>query len=247
MSLIKTQGIVLKHINLGESDKIITILTDKLGKVDVVVHGAKSHKSKFMACTQPFCYGEYILYKGKSLFTLSEGNINDSFQNILMDFDKLMYGSYFLELVDNLTEKEVKNVSMLALLLKSLYIMIHDEVNLEILMIVMEFKAISLAGFMPQIKFCLNCRRELLEGYFSISNGGIVCSVCGKTNKNDYSVNEATIRCLQIIKNIKLEDLNKFEYTKEIIEYIKLIMKNYVMYHCDKKFKSIEIIEQLKL
>ena len=100
MSLIKTQGIVLKEMNLAENDKIITILTDKLGKIDTVVHGAKSHKSKFMASTQPFCYGEYIFFSGKSMYTLSESNINESFQAILMDFDKLLYGSYMLELID---------------------------------------------------------------------------------------------------------------------------------------------------
>lgn len=247
MSLIKTQGIVLKHINLGESDKIITILTDKLGKVDAVVHGAKSHKSKFMASTQPFCYGEYLLYKGKSLFTLSQSNINESFQTILMDFDKLIYGSYMLELIDNLTEKDVKNIPMLALLLKALYIMTHDDIEIETMILVFQFKAISLSGYLPQIKYCLDCKKELVEGYFDIKNGGIVCSSCGKTNQYVYKVDKYMIKYFQILKNIKLEDLNNFSYDTEKLEYIKIIMKNYIMYHCDKKFKSLEIIDKLKL
>lgn len=246
MSLIKTQGIVLKHINLGESDKIITILTDKLGKIDVVVHGAKSHKSKFMASTQPFCYGEYVLFKGKSLFTLSQSNINESFQSILMDFDKLINGSYFLELIDNLTEKEVKNVSLLALLLKTLYIMTHDDVDLDMLKLTVEFKAISISGYLPQIKNCLKCQRELEEGYFSVHNGGMVCISCGKTNQYDFKVDNAAIKFFQILKNIKLEDLNKFKYDKKIVEYIKIIMKNYIMYYCDKEFKSLQVINSLK-
>jgi DNA repair protein RecO (recombination protein O) len=246
LSLIKTQGIVLKHINLSESDKIITIFTDKLGKVDVVVHGAKSHKSKFMASSQPFCYCEYVLYKGKSLYTLSESNIIESFQTILSDFDKLIYGSYILELINHLAEKDVKNISMLALLLKTLYIMTHSEVNMEIIILVFEFKAISLAGYLPQTKYCLNCKSELVEGYFNIENGGINCNSCGKTNHNDYKVDKYIISYFQIIKNIKLEELNKLNFDKEKIEYIKVIMKNYIMYHCDKKFNSLDIIEKLK-
>lgn len=246
MSLIKTQGIVLKHINLGESDKIITILTDKLGKIDVVVHGAKSHKNKFMASTQPFCYGEYVLYKGKSLFTLSESSIIDSFQSILADFDKLIYGTYILELVDNLTEKEVKNISMLALLLKTLYIITHGEVELDILILVFEFKVISISGYLPQIRYCTKCKNEALSGYFSIANGGIVCEVCGKTNQYDYKIDSDIIKYFQTLRNIKLEDINKFNYDSNKIEYIKTIMKNYIMYYCDKRFKSLEIINRLK-
>lgn len=246
LSLIKTQGIVLKYINLGESDKIITLLTDKLGKVDVVAHGAKSHKSKFMASTQPFCYGEYILYKGKSLYTLSQSSINESFQTILMDFDKLIYSSYILELIDNLTEKDAKSISLLALLLKTLYIITHDEVNIEIIILVVEFKAIALSGYLPQLKYCLHCKCEVIEGYFSIKNGGVICNHCCNTIHSDYKVDAIEIKYLQTIKNIKLEDLNKFSYDPEKIEYIKLIMKNYIMYHCDRKFKSLNIINQLK-
>lgn len=246
MSLIKTQGIVLKHMNLGENDKIITILTDKFGKVDVVVHGAKSHKSKFLSSTQPFCYGEYILYSGKSLFTLSESNILESFQSILMDLSKLTYGSYFFELIDTLTEKEVKNISMLALLLKTLYIMTHDEVKLDILKLVVEFKAISMSGYLPSVKYCIKCKQELHDGYFSIENGGIICKACGKTNYSDYLVDFNEIQYFQIIKNIKLEDIKKFNYDNEKIEYIKDIMQNYILYYCEKKFKSLEMINILK-
>jgi DNA repair protein RecO (recombination protein O) len=245
LSLIKTQGIVLRHNNLGESDKIITIFSDKLGKIDVVVHGAKSHKSKFMAASQPFCYGEYVLYKGKSLYTLSESNIIESFQAILSDFDKLLYGSYILELVNHLAEKDVKNVSLLALLLKTLYIMTHDEVNIEIIMLVFEFKAISISGYLPQVKYCLNCKNELSEGYFNIENGGINCNSCGKTNSKDYKIDEIILKYFQIIKNIKLEDLKKLNLDNEKVEYIKIIMKNYIMYHCDKKFNSLDIIDKL--
>lgn len=246
MSLIKTVGIVVKHKNLSENDKIITILTDKLGKVDVVVHGAKSLKNKFMASTQPFCYGEYVLFKGKSLYTLSESNIIESFQSILMDLDKLVYSSYLLELIDYLTEKDIKNVSLLALLLKTLYIITHDEVDIELIKLVVEFKAMALSGYLPQVKFCLKCSSVVMEGYFSIENGGIVCSSCGKTNKNDFSIDNIHIQYFQLIRNIKLEDLKKFKYEAGKIEYVKNIMQNYIMYHCDKKFKSLEIIEKIK-
>lgn len=246
MSLIKTIGIVIKHKNLGENDKIITILSDKLGKVDVVVHGAKSLRSKFMASTQPFCYGEYLLFKGKSLYTLNESNIIESFQIILTDLDKLVYSSYILELVDNLAEKDIKNISILALLLKTLYIITHDEVDIDLLKLVFEFKAMAISGYLPQVKVCLKCGCITMEGFFSIENGGIVCSSCGKTNKNDFSIDNIHIQYFQLLRNIKLEDLNKFKYNSEKIGYVKNIMQNYIMYHCDKKFKSLEIIKKIK-
>jgi DNA repair protein RecO (recombination protein O) len=246
LSLIKTQGVVLKYINLNESDKIITILTDKVGKIDVVVHGAKSHKSKFLSSTQPFCYGEYMLFKGKSMYSLSQSSIIESFQKIIMDLDKLMYGSYFLELVDGLTEYDTKNVSVLALLLKTLYIMTHNDTELDLFKTIFEFKIISLSGYMPQINYCIKCKNETYEGYFNIENGGIVCSSCGKTNQYDYKLNKTMVNYLQKIKNIKLEDINKVNFNSPEMDLIKTIVQKYIIHHSNRNFKSLDIIKKMK-
>lgn len=245
LSLTKVQGIVLKSINLGENDKIITLFTDVLGKIEVVVHGARKAKSKFLASTQPFCYGEYLVFKGKSLYTLSESSIIDSFQSVLMDFEKLTYGSYFLELTDALNEKDNKNVSILALLLKTMYLLIHSETDIKLLRLVFDFKAISLAGYMPQINYCTNCRKKIEgKGFFSIVEGGIACEAC-KSFKSSYSLNEEVILLLQKIKLIKLEDLRNIIYNNRDLAFLQNILLTYIKYHTEKEFKSLNLICQI--
>lgn len=247
MSLKKVQGVVLKTINLGESDKIITIFTDSIGKVDVVAHGARKTKSRIMASTQPFCYGEYVLYKGKNLYTLSQSSIIESFQSILMDLDKLAYGSYFLELIDNLNEKEFRNVSMLALLLKTLYILVNDNVNLELLRLTLNFKAISLSGYLPQLNVCQNCSTKIGDNaYFSIEDGGLKCVKCGSIYKN-YELSKSHIQFLHILKNIKLENLRDINYDKRVIEFLQIILDNYIKYYTGKEFNSIGLIKKIKI
>jgi DNA repair protein RecO (recombination protein O) len=246
LSLTKVQAVVLKSINLGESDKIITIFSDKLGKIDVVVHGARKHKSKFMASAQPFCYGEYMVYKGKGMYTLNESHITDSFQGVLMNLDKLAYGSYFLELVDNLTEKENKNLKFLALILKVLYILTHDEINLPLLRVTMEFKAISIAGYMPQVFTCVKCKGKVSNGYFSLREGGLTCFNC-KGSSNIYGVDEESIQFLQFLRNIKLEDLRNANYDEKKLLYIQGIISKYIEYHIGKEFKSLGLLNQLQV
>ncbi|WP_168190026.1 DNA repair protein RecO [Caloramator sp. E03] len=245
MSLINVQGVVLKYIKLGESDKIITLLTDKLGKIDAVAHGARRTKSKFMASTQPFCYGEYQLHKGKNLYTISQSNIINSFQTILMDLDKVAYGMYFLELIDNITENEVKSISILALILKTLYILTHDEVDLRLLRLVFDFKAISISGYMPQIVNCVKCGRRIKEGYFSINRGGMICTDC-KDNQAVYGINKETLNNLHIIKNIKLENLRNIKYDEKSINYLQNIMTKYILYQTETDFKSLSILDKIK-
>lgn len=245
LALTKIQGVVLKSINLGESDKIITVYSDTLGKIDMVAHGARKPKSKFMASTQPFCYCEYVVFKGKNLYTLSDSSINESFQEVLQDLTKLAYGSYFLELVDALNEKENKNVSILALLLKTLYLLINDDVNIKLLRFTFDFKIISLSGYMPQINYCIKCKGRVDDnGFFSIVDGGVVCSDCKNINSS-YKLNREELQLLQKIKLIKLEDLRNIKYEDNNLVFLQNILLNYIQYYTGKEFKSLSLIGKI--
>lgn len=242
--MVRLQGVVLKSMDLGENDKIVTIFTDKLGKIDAVAHGVRKAKSKQASSILPFCYGEYVLYKGQSLYTISQTEIRESFQQIIMDLDYVTYGSYFLELIDVLNEKECPNVSMLALLLKTLYVMVNSDVNLPVLRLVVDFKAVSIAGYLPRVGVCGNCRKKTDSGYFSIENGGIYCSSC-RPESSCYNISKENMELLRIIKNIKLENITNIIYKQENIEYLQKIMTRYITYHTDRELKSAGFINQI--
>ncbi len=242
--MIRLQGVVLRSMDLGENDKIVTIFTDKLGKIDAVAHGVRKSKSKQASSILPFCYGEYVVYKGQSLYTISQTEIRESFQRIIMDLDYLTYGSYFLELFDVLNEKECPNVSMLSLLLKTLYVMINTEVKLPLLRLVVDFKAVSIAGYLPRIGVCGDCRQRTASGYFSIENGGIYCSNC-RPQSFCYNISEENMELLREIKNIKLENITNIKYNQENIEYLQNIVARYIMFHADRELKSISFINQI--
>lgn len=242
--MVRLQGVVLKSMDLAENDKIVTIFTDKLGKIDAVAHGVRKVKSKQASSILPFCYGEYVLYKGQSLYTISQTEIRESFQQIIMNLDYVTYGSYFLELIDVLNEKECPNVSMLALLLKTLYVMVNSEVNLPVLRLVVDFKAVSIAGYLPRVGVCGNCRKKTDSGYFSIENGGIYCSSC-RPESSCYNISKENMELLRIIKNIKLENITNIIYKQENIEYLQKIMTRYITYHTDRELKSVSFINQI--
>lgn len=245
LALIKVQGIVLKGINLGESDKIITVYTDALGKIDIVAHGARKPKSKFMASTQPFCYSEYLIFKGKNLYTLSDSMIIDSFQTVLQDLEKLAYGSYFLELTDALNEKDNKNVSILALVLKTMYLLVHDDTDLKLLRFAFDFKAISLSGYMPQINYCIKCRNKIEDiCYFNIPEGGAACADC-MNQRSRFMLGKDEIVLMQKIKLIKLEELRNIKYNDNNLAVLQSILLNYIQYHTGREFKSLSLLSKI--
>ena len=69
---IKTKGIVLREVKTGESDRILTILTPALGVISASAKGSQRLKSKLFAATGLFCYSEFILFEGKTMYLVDE-------------------------------------------------------------------------------------------------------------------------------------------------------------------------------
>lgn len=246
LSLINLQGVVLKEMPLAETDKIITLFTDKLGKIDVVAHGARRPKSPIASSTLPFCYSRYLVYKGKNLYTLNQSSIIESFQKIIMDLDRLAYGSYILELIDVLNEKEVKNVYMLGLLLKSLYMLYNDDTNLDVLKLTFEYKALCFAGYQPIVNQCIKCRTKKNLRYFNIAEGGILCTDCVAKYSNNILLSDEEVIFLNQIRNIKIEDLRNIKYDSSSLERLTSLMEDYFKHHIDREIKSLYLIKDLK-
>ena len=74
MKTVKINGIVISENSLGDSDKMLTILTPNLGKISCIAKGAKRPKSMLMSGSQFLCFGEYILYKSQDIYMMNSSN-----------------------------------------------------------------------------------------------------------------------------------------------------------------------------
>ncbi len=102
MGLYNCQAIVLRRFNLSETDKLVTLLTDRYGKVKVVAKAARKIKSRFGAALEPLSLIEMIYFgkENQNLYRLNQADIIRSFQPIREDYNKTFTGLYFLELID---------------------------------------------------------------------------------------------------------------------------------------------------
>lgn len=147
LSVFETKAVIIKTQDYRENDKLVWFYTEKLGKITAIVRGAKKSKSKFLSLTLPLCYGEYMVYKGKNLYTLQEGKIINSFQGLLNNLDKLTYSSYLCELIDIACEENEVNEKLFKDLVTILYLLNTDVLDYEILIRAFEIKLLKATGY----------------------------------------------------------------------------------------------------
>ena len=99
MGQIRTKGIVLVENNLGDYDKMVTILTPGMGKISCVAKGARRPKSLLMAGTQFLCFADYMMYKGNNTYNINSCETIEFFYNIRTDLDKYKYAVHITKII----------------------------------------------------------------------------------------------------------------------------------------------------
>ena len=118
--LYKEQGIVLRSIKLGEADKIVTILTQGSGKIRAVAKGIRKTRSRFGARLEPFTHVSLLLYRGRSLDTVTQAEILGPFTTVRGSFGLIAAGETMVESADKVAEEHERNVRLFLLLLSGL-------------------------------------------------------------------------------------------------------------------------------
>lgn len=245
LSIFKTRAIVIRTQDINENDKLLWLFTEKLGKVSAVARGAKKGKSKFMASSQLFCYGEYVLYKGKSLYTINEAQIIDSFQGLLKDLEHITYASYLCELIQISMQDEESDRSLFMHLISAFYFMKNEITDIEILARAFEIKLLKSTGFSFELEQCIVCGCKIsTSDYISCQYGGGVCRDCARVN--GIKVSYSAYNALRALSKMSFQNIYRVTLSAQVKEELYKILSTTISQNYFKKPKSLETLNYLK-
>lgn len=141
-------GIVIKSEPIGEYDRRVVILTKERGKISAFAKLARKPNSRLMAPTNPFSFGQFKLYEGRSSYSLSEAEITNYFEELRQDYVGAYYGMYFLEICDYYARENIDETQMLKLLYQALRALLSPSFDNRLVRSIFEIKAIAINGEM---------------------------------------------------------------------------------------------------
>ena len=178
-------GMVLSAIPVGEYDKRITILTRERGKITAFAKGARRSGNQLLAAANPFAFGQFEVYQGKSTYTAVRADIKNYFRELAEDFDMVCYGYYFLEMAEYYAQENADEVERLRLLYQTLRALESRKFSFALIRGIYELKTWTINGEYPNVFECLSCGSKEHLDFFSMRLRGCVCASCqGKTGGN---------------------------------------------------------------
>ena len=237
MGIIKTKGIVLLESNMGDFDKMVSILTPDIGRIGCAAKGARKPKSPLLAGTQFLSFSDLVIYSGASSYNINSCEAIEVFYNIRTDLDKLTYASFIARLAYDVTDENQFTYKILQLLLNTLYIISETNTDMDFILSVFELRLMVLLGFAPKLGKCCACSTQSNIGYFSISHSGFLCNDCGRVEKSAIKITQDTFNALKYICTAPAKKLFSFNVSEESKKELKLISSLYLNKNLDKDYK----------
>ena len=237
MKTVKTKGIIIAEKIMSDFDKMLTILTPNMGKIECVAKGSRRPKSLLMAGTQFLCFGDYMLYKGGENYSMNSCETIELFYNIRTDLDKLKYAVYITKIINDETTENQNNYKILQLYLNTLYVISNTDKDLEFVTSIFRLRLLSIIGYRPEIEECKTCKEKENLTKFSIRDNGFKCTACGKQDKGAIDMSETTKDAIRYIILSDAKKIYSFQVPKESIEELKIISKLYLTEKLEKEYK----------
>ncbi len=236
MGVIKTKGIILAQNNMGDNDKMVTLLTPDLGKIGCAAKGARKPKSALMAGTQFLCFGEFLIYKGVSSYSINSCEPIEIFYNIRLDIDKLKYASEIAKIVNDVTDENQSTYRILQLTLNTIYMISESDKDLSLILSIFKLRLLSIIGFRPIIENCTSCGEKENLNYFSLRDNGLKCMPCSKLDKSAIQLSETTVKAIKYIIWAEPKKIFSFDISEENKKELKLLTKTYLNKCLEKEY-----------
>jgi len=246
--LLKDRGIVLKHLNTGEADKIVTILTQHNGKLKAIIRGCRKPKSRYISVAEQFAVSEFVLYKGNGdLFSVSQAETEETFFSLRDDLLLLSYGNYFAELAEIVSDEDVQSDRLFSNLVWALHYLSKRSVGPGLVSLTYLLKLMELSGYKPMLISCANCHEPVLDSEsFSIQMGGMLCKKCGLVDKRTKRLSvPGRLNMLQLLDK-NMSGLTEISIEDREFTEMDTIIKEFVMTHLGRNPKSSVFLESIK-
>jgi DNA repair protein RecO (recombination protein O) len=241
-------AVVLRHSDLGEADRLLTLYTRQLGKTRAIAKGARKIASRKAGHIEPFTHVRLQLAKGRDMFIVTQADTVDAYLSLRDDLVLTGRASYVMELLDRFTyEDETENSSIFRLLTDTLS-RLASRLDPWLVIRYYEMRLLDHLGFRPQLFECANCGREVKaeDQFFSFSAGGAICPRCGRGLPNLHEVSVDTLKYLRHFQRSGFGEASRARPSLEVQEEAEGLMQGYFTYLLERELNTPGFLRKIR-
>jgi len=250
MGTYLTQGLILKHQDYRETDRLITIYSREYGKITALARGSRKISSKLAGNLEPFILADLMIARGRHFDTIASLEVIKNFRLLKKSLGKIYLADYFSTVVSNSSKGRQRDPRIFELL-QEVFFWLETEffVGSKKQLIIWYFvwRYLIYLGYQPELYHCLIGGEKISpkKNYFSFRKGGLVCQKCLLKDEQAISISENAIKILRLIVLRKRRDLGKIKINKSLIVEIDKLTGDFLNYTQEQELRLEKFLKPL--
>lgn len=237
VAVYHADALVIRSREFGESDRVLTLFSREMGKIQAVAKGVRKPKSRQRAGAQLFTYADFLIHRGKSLDTVSQCSPRESFSHLWYDLDRSFAATGIAELLDISTLPAQPNQELFGLTLTCLFLI--EQFDPALVLSAYTLRSMTLLGYRPRLGECAECGVSISGDrlFFSSEAGGTLCGNCRETYSGRW-IRAGSVAFMRQLIRVEITKIDRLRWNawmqQEILETLRL----YVEHKFERPLKS---------
>ena len=248
MPTYQADAVVLRRLEYGEADRILTLLTREYGKLGAIAKGARRGKARAGSSLDLFSHSQMMLAKGHNLDVVTQVQRAGDSRHISGDLARTAYASLVTEVVDKVLEERHPVDEIFELVVDTLARLNETERSARADTAWFLMRMLDLLGYQPQLFNCAGCGQALPEAraWFSPLLGGVLCHVCGSQNQSGLPLSVNGLKVLRVMGAADRELYDRLRLEAPLLNEVEQALEEQLEYHLDRRLKSVEFIRAMR-
>ncbi len=246
--LYATDAIVLSRFDLGEADRVLTLLTPELGKIKVIAKGIRRPTSRLGGTLEPFAELRLNLARGRTFDVVTGVAVVRAFLHLRDALEPTATAWYFAELVDRSLE-ERHSAEPLYLLLRRAYELLDAGMAAGRVARWYEMRLADELGVRPEVDRCVECDR-VLEAHETFRwvppLGGVLCMRCPGPPVGRTSLGLEALKLLKAYQRLDVEALASLRVPSGVEREVETAMREFLRFTLERDTRSLAFLDEVR-
>ncbi len=244
----RTEAIILKRRDFGEADRVLTILTPRHGKRDVIAPGARKPTSTRTGHVELFTRADMLIHQGRDFGIAAQAQMLAPYLALREDLQRGAYASYAAELLDRFTTEGDEDYGALFTLLDATLGRLCDDPDPRLAVRYYELALLELVGFRPELTQCVVSRETIQpeDQYFSFVEGGAVRPQHAVRSAAVVPISMTALKLLRHLQRSPYDHVRSLNVSRALHDEVERVLLGYITHLLERRLQSVAFIQRVR-
>ena len=248
MPVYSAEAVVLRKVDYGEADRILTLFTRERGKLPAIAKAVRRAKSRMSGQLDVFSHGQMLLAEGRRMDVVTQFQRISRSDGLAADLPRGAAAAVVVEVADKVLEERHPQPELFEVVVGALDHLSQPRVSARLELCDFLMQVLGELGYTPALADCARCGKPIGEtglGFSPIA-GGVICADCNKSELPSPPISARAVKVLRVCAAGDRDLFFRLRLDEDDLAALEGALEAQLEHHLDRQLKSIDFARRVR-